>query len=494
MDIQERRMRVLVTGGTGYVGGRLIGRLLDRDDVDIRVLVRDRDRAVGREWASRVELVEGDLLDPESLRVALEGVDAAYYLVHSMYAGHDFAKQDRRAATNFVRAASEGRAPGEGLRQVIYLGGILPTAHGGGVASEHLASRAEVGRILREGLPTTELRAGPVIGSGSASFEMVRYLTERLPAMIAPRWILNEVRPIAVGDVLSYLTAALGREDARGIVDIGTDPLTFRAMMLEYAAVRGLPRAIVPVPVLAPRLAALWVGLVTPIPNSLAVPLVKGVVQPVVGDVTRARALFPEIEPKPYRQAVELALERTEAGEVVTRWSLSGDTPDARVELVDTEGVIREVRTRVVDARPEAVFRAFGSLGGERGWRVWGWLWRLRGALDQLVGGPGLRRGRRDPVVLYPGESLDFWRVEEYRPPALLRLRAEMRVPGRAWLQFEAIPEGEGTRLVQTAFFAPTGFLGWLYWYGIYPLHALIFSDLVDALAEDATPVPEPGA
>jgi uncharacterized protein YbjT (DUF2867 family) len=472
-------MKVLVTGATGYVGGRLMRRLLARRDLDLRVLVRDAERARGRGWPEGVEIVEGDLMDVASLRDALEGVDVAYYLVHSMHGGDDFAEADRRAARNFVQA-------GQGLRQVIYLGGILPEPQGDGPGSEHLESRAEVGRILRKGLPTTELRAGPIIGGGSASFEMVRYLTERLPAMIAPRWILNEVQPIGIRDALAYLFAALGRDDALGVVDIGTDPLTFKGMMTEYADVRGLPRAIVPVPVLAPRLAGLWVGLVTPIPNKLALPLVEGVVRPVIGDTSRARELFPEIEPMPYRDAVALALERTDAGEVVTRWSDSGDSNDPEVRLIDNEGVVREVRTRVVDAPQEAVFRAFSSLGGDRGWRVWGWLWRLRGMVDQIVGGPGLRRGRRHRERLYPGEALDFWRVEEYRPTSLLRLRAEMKVPGRAWLQFEAIPEGDRTRLVQTAFFAPTGFFGWLYWYGIYPLHAVIFSDMVDALARDA--------
>jgi hypothetical protein len=304
--------------------------------------------------------------------------------------------------------------------------------------------------------------------------------------MVAPRWILNEVQPIAIRDTLSYLVAALGRDDALGIIEIGSDVLTFKQMMEGYAKVRELPRVIVPVPVLAPRLAALWVGFVTPIPNCLAVPLVEGVVEPVVGDTSRAESLFPEIRPIPYAEAVSRALTRTEAGEVVTLWSVAGGDPAAGVRLVDEEGVVREVRTRMVDASPAQVFHAFASLGGRRGWRVWGPLWELRGAIDQFFGGPGLRRGRRHPHVLYRGEALDFWRVEEYRPPSILRLRAEMKVPGRAWLQFEAIADEGRTRLVQTAFFAPTGFLGWLYWYGVYPLHSIIFSDLVDAIAEVA--------
>ena len=336
-------------------------------------------------------------------------------------------------------------------------------------------------------MPTTEFRAGPVIGGGSASFEMVRYLTERLPAMIAPKWILNEVQPIATDDALAYLVAALGREDTLGVIDVGAEPLTFRDMMLEYAASRGLPRVIVPLPVLAPKLAALWVGLVTPISNCIAVPLVEGVVQPVVADTARARELFPGIAPMPYAEAVARAVAVTEAGEVVTRWSVSGGSSSPEVQLEDREGVVREVRTRVVEASSDDAFRAFSSLGGERGWRVWEWAWELRGAVDQFVGGPGLRRGRRHPEVLYPGEALDFWRVEEYRPNVAAPPEGRDEGSGkRLGSSSRRSEEGDRTRLVQTAFFAPTGFLGWLYWYGIYPMHSLIFSDLVDAVAADA--------
>jgi hypothetical protein len=319
---------------------------------------------------------------------------------------------------------------------------------------------------------------------------MVRYLTERLPAMVAPRWIENPVQPIAVRDVLAYLVAVLGNQDALGVLTVGSDPLTFKEMMLKYAEVRGFPRVIIPLPVLAPGLAALWVGLVTPIPNCLAVPLVRGMVRPVVGDTRRARSLFPDIRPIDYKEAVALALRMVERQDVQTRWSDAlGSTETFRLE--DREGLVREVRSRLVEVPQDAVFRAFSSLGGETGWLVWEWAWELRGFLDQLVGGPGLRRGRRHPTEVLEGEAVDFWRVEEIDPPRLLRLRAEMKVPGQAWLQFETREEGSGTRLIQAALFAPTGFFGWLYWYGIYPAHALIFDAMVDAVAERARAMAE---
>jgi uncharacterized protein YbjT (DUF2867 family) len=466
-------MKVLVTGATGYIGGRLVPRLLEQGH-DVKVMVRDPVRIAGRSWASSVKVARGDVEDPVSLRAALDGVDAAYYLIHLMDSGGDFAERDRRAAENFVAA-------GQHLQHVIYLGGLLPEAKN---VSKHLASRAEVGEILRAGLPTTEFRAGPVVGSGSASFEMVRYLTERLPAMIAPRWILNEVQPIADRDILSYLSLALEREPA-GIYNVGAHPLTFKGMMREFARVRGLRRLIVPVPVLAPRLAALWVGLVTPIPNRLAVPLVEGVVHPVVADTARARTDFPEIKPLAYREAVERALRQTTENAVATRWSSAlGSAP--AFELSQKEGMIRETRSCRTSADPGSTYAAFSSLGGDRGWLFWSWAWSIRGLLDRFVGGPGLRRGRRHPSELVPGDAVDFWRVERVERPNLLRLRAEMKVPGRAWLQWEALPEEGGTQLVQTAIFEPFGLAGHLYWNLLYPFHKIIFSGLVRSIALEA--------
>ncbi|MDD5305564.1 MAG: SDR family oxidoreductase [Elusimicrobia bacterium] len=465
---------ILVTGSTGYVGGRLVPRLLGPERA-VRVLVRDPGRVVGRPWAAGVQIARADLRTGEGLKAALLGVHTAYYLVHSMSGGGDFSRLDREAARRFGAAARDA-----GVKHVIYLGGLMPKA----AASKHLASRAEVGAILAAAVPTTELRAGPIVGSGSASFEMVRYLTERLPLMLAPGWIDHEVQPIAIRDILSYLTLALDLPPL-GIVDIGADRLTFRRMVETYAELRGLRRVICTVPAFMPQLAARWIGALTPIPNALAVPLVQGMVQSLVADTRRAREIFPGIAPLDYRTAVSLALVRVEKGEVETRWSGAlGHGPTA--ELEDSEGLARETRSRLVDAPPEAVFRAFSGVGGDRGWPAWEWAWILRGALDRLAGGPGLRRGRRHPDEIFPGEALDFWRVEAAEPPRLLRLRAEMRLPGRAWLQWEAFPEEGGTRLVQTALFAPNGLLGTAYWYGLYPFHQFIFSAMVDALARRA--------
>ncbi len=466
-------MKILVTGATGYIGGRLIPELVALGH-DVRVLVRDPRRIGGRPWAEEVEVAVGDVEDPSTLPPALDGVDVAYYLVHLMDSGRDFVARDRQAALNFAQAA-------HGARRVVYLGGLLPDSER---VSHHLASRAEVGSILRERLPTVEFRAGPVIGSGSASFEMARYLTERLPAMIAPRWILNLVQPIAVDDVVAYLLAGVDR-GREGIYSIGTEPLTFKGMMQEFAAVRGLRRVILPVPVLAPKLAALWVGLVTPIPNRLAVPLIEGVVHPVVADTSDARRDFPEIQPLPYRESVRRALESTESGAVSTRWSGAlGSAP--AVELTTREGLVRETRRKRTSAGPEEVFAVVSSLGGSRGWLFWNWAWSLRGALDRVVGGPGLRRGRRHPSEILAGDAVDFWRVESVSEPHLVRLRAEMKVPGSAWLQWDIEPDGAGSRVIQTALFAPVGLTGTLYWNLLYPVHKIIFAGMLRSIVRAA--------
>ncbi len=466
-------MKILVTGATGYIGGRLISDLLEKG-LKVRVLVRDASRIDGRPWRDKVEVCVGDLLKPETLDAALKDIDAAYYLVHSMYGGKDYAARDREAANNFVRA-------GKNLKHVIYLGGLLPDAE---KISNHLSSRCEVGEILRKGLPTTEFRAGPIIGSGSASFEMVRYLTERLPVMVAPKWIHHKVQPIAVKDVMRYLVRAL-ETNYKGVIDIGANVLTFKEMMDGYAKARGFKRTIFTVPVLAPKLAAIWVGLVTPISNSLAVPLIEGVIHPIVGDTKRAREVFPEIKPLPYIESVERALAHVADGDIETRWS--GALGAETYSVSEWRGLVTEKRSIYIDElKPKDVFDSFTSLGGEKGWLVWRWAWEIRGFIDRLAGGPGLRRGRRHPKELLPGEAVDFWRVEEIERPETLRLRAEMKVPGRAWLEWQAMPEGDGTRLVQTALFEPTGLWGVLYWRSLYPIHSFIFDDMIRAIAEDA--------
>lgn len=466
-------MKILVTGATGYIGGRLIPQLLEKGYA-VRVFVRNARRLEGRKWAEKVEVFKGDLENREEISRALKDVNAAYFLVHSMNEGGDFAEREKTIAENFATAAKN-------VEKIIYLGGLLPQ----GDVSEHLTSRAAVGEILRKDGKTTEFRAGPIIGSGSASFEMVRYLTERIPVMIVPRWVKNEVQPIAVRNVIEYLIAALTHKPL-GVVDIGADVLPFRGMMETFAEVRGLKRIIIPVPVLTPLLSGLWVGLITPIPNSLAVPLVKGIINPVIADTSKAKEYFPEIEPMNYREAVTLALSKISEKAVETRWSSSYGEDAPTYEMTDSEGIFKEVRTVLTDASPESVYKSFTSIGGDKGWLAWGWAWKLRGLMDQIVGGPGLSRGRRHPTEVLIGEELDFWRVEDLRRNKFILLRAEMKVPGKAWLKFEAVPKDGKTQLIQTAIFAPKGLFGLLYWYGSYPFHFFIFDKMAQRIAEGA--------
>lgn len=466
-------MKILVTGATGYIGGRLIPKLLE-NGFDVRVFVRDERRLEGRKWFEKVEIVTGDLGNREEISRAMKDIDAAYFLVHAMNEGGDFAEREKTLAENFAFAAKD-------VEKIIYLGGLLPKES----VSEHLKSRAAVGEILREGGKTTEFRSGPIIGSGSASFEMVRYLTERIPVMIVPKWVKNDVQPIAVRNVIEYLIAALKHEPL-GIVDIGADVLPFRGMMETFAEVRGLKRVIITVPVLTPLLSGLWVGLITPIPNSLAVPLVKGIINPVLADTTNAKKNFPEIEPMRYQDAVALALEKIDEKAVETRWSGSYGEDAPTYKMTDREGIFKEVRTVATDASPESVYKSFTSIGGDKGWLAWGWAWKLRGLMDKIVGGPGLSRGRRHPTEVLIGEELDFWRVEDLKKNEFILLRAEMKVPGKAWLQFEAVPKDGKTQLIQTALFAPKGLFGLLYWYSSYPAHFFIFDKMAQRIVQGA--------
>jgi uncharacterized protein YbjT (DUF2867 family)/uncharacterized protein YndB with AHSA1/START domain len=475
---------VLVTGATGYVGGRLVQRLLD-NGYRVRVMGRDAARLQGRPWLDQVDVKQGDVLKPETLPEALEGVSDAYYLIHSMAGSSDFHKRDLVAARNFGHAAHE-----TGVERLIYLGGLgNPDTN----LSEHLRSRQQTGDALREcGVPVTEFRAAIIVGSGSVSFEMVRYLTEHLPVMICPHWVFTRVQPIAIRNVLDYLVAALEQPASAGeIVEIGgTDVLTYGHMILGYAHIRGLPRLLIPVPVLTPRLSSYWVHLVTPIPTNIARPLIDGLRNEVVVRDDKARRLFPTIQPFDYQTAVKLALENLNAGTVDTTWSdalstSQGDTPTVMLKM--QEGMINERRQLVVNAPPEDVYRVFSGLGGQRGWLFFDVLWDVRGLLDRLAGGVGMRRGRRDQDTVRVGDAVDFWRVEAVEPNRLLRLRAEMKVPGGAWLQFEAQPLDDGrTRLVQTAFFTPKGLSGLLYWYTLYSVHGVIFAGMIKKVAERA--------
>jgi uncharacterized protein YbjT (DUF2867 family) len=477
-------MHILVTGATGYVGGRLVPRLLAAGH-RVRCLVRDPDRLEGRAWLPLVEIVQGDMLEPETLAAAMRGIEVAYYLVHSLGGGGDFSRRDAQAAENCARAASTA-----GVARIIYLGGLGdPQEH----LSAHLASRQHTGEVLRRGVvPVTEFRAAVVVGSGSLSFEMIRYLTERLPVMICPRWVFTRTQPIAIRNVLDYLVAALDCPGSTGrIVEIGgRDVVTYADMMRTYARLRGLKRALIAVPALTPRLSSYWVHLVTPIPSRIAQPLIKSLGNEVVVRDPSALSLFPGITPMDYESAVRLALEKLEARGVETSWADAlGSSGGVRmpVKLTSAEGMHIERRQVSTDASPASVFRSFASLGGRRGWLALDWAWKLRGLVDRLFGGVGMRRGRRDAVDLRVGDALDFWRVERVEPGRLIRLRAEMKVPGRAWLQFETHRETDGrTLLTQTAFFEPRGLAGLLYWYALYPFHALIFGGLVRKVAAQA--------
>jgi uncharacterized protein YbjT (DUF2867 family) len=474
---------VLVTGATGYIGGRLIPRLVERG-YRVRCLAREPRKLSDRPWAENpnVEILPGDVGDPDALRAAMAGCGVAYYLVHSMMvAGPEYRERDRSLARGFARTAQEA-----GLERIIYLGGLGET---GDRLSEHLASRREVEAALASGsVPVTVFRAAMIIGSGSASFEILRYLVERLPIMVTPRWVSTEAQPIAVRNVLHYLVACLDEPATVGkTLDIGgPDIVTYRQIMQTMAQALGLrKRLVIPVPVLTPRLSSLWIHLVTPLSHRIARPLAEGLRNRVVCRDGEAQRLMPQ-RLLSVRESIDAALGKLEAHDVETMWSDAGPMPGDP----DWSGgkVFVDRRTIEVNAGLEAAYGAICRIGGGQGYYAADWLWRLRGWMDRLVGGPGLRRGRHDPEKVSYGEALDFWRVTGVEPNWRLELRAEMKLPGEASLEFEIQPQAAPGRctIVQTARFKPQGLLGLAYWYSVLPLHRIVFSGMLKGIRHAA--------
>jgi uncharacterized protein YbjT (DUF2867 family) len=479
-DSSSERPVVLLTGASGYVGGRLL-KALEAAGVRLRCLARRPDYLRSR-VAAETEIVRGDVVDPASLATALQNVSTAYYLVHSMGSPGSFEEKDREGARNFAAAAGAA-----GVRRIIYLGGLGESS---AELSTHLRSRHEVGEVLREaGVQVVEFRASIIIGYGSLSFEMVRALAERLPVMITPKWVAVKAQPIAIDDMIDYLLAALKLEvEGSPIYEIGgADIVSYGDILREYSRQRGLHRLMIPVPVLTPRLSSLWLGLVTPLYARVGRKLIDSMIIPtVVRDDTALKAF--SIRPRGTREAIALALHNEDQDYRGTRWS---DAMSAAGEPRDWGGVRfgnRLVDSRMVhvDVPPQQAFAPIQRIGGTTGWYYGEWLWQLRGFLDLLAGGVGMRRGRRDAASVQVGDAVDCWRVETFDPPRQLRLAAEMRLPGRAWLDFEVAAEGSGSTIRQTAIFDPVGLPGIAYWYGIFPLHQLVFAGMLRGVARAA--------
>jgi uncharacterized protein YbjT (DUF2867 family) len=476
----ERGTRILLTGATGYVGGRLLP-ALEAAGYKVSCLAR-RPEHLSQRVGPTTEVVQGDCLDPDSLGPALDGIEAAYYMIHSMGSSRDFEDLDRKAAADFGAAARRA-----GVRRIIYLGGLGEQSEG---LSPHLRSRHETGEALRAaGVPVIEMRASIVLGSGSLSFELIRALVERLPVMVCPRWVHVKAQPIAIEDVVAYLLAALDvRANGSKVFEIGgSEQVSYADIMREYARQRGLRRFFIPVPVLTPKLSSLWLGLTTPVYARVGRKLIEGVRNPTVVTNDEALRAF-DIRPMSTGKAIARAMRNEDRKFAATRWSdaiSSAGRPKSWGGIKFGSRLVDSRTTRAA-ASPRNAFAPIRRLGGRSGWYYANWLWRLRGFIDLLVGGVGMRRGRRHPEELQVGDALDFWRVEAYEPDRRLRLAAEMKLPGRAWLEYEVTPHDGGSEIRQTAIFDPVGLGGLLYWYGIYPLHSRIFGGMIKGVKQQA--------
>lgn len=480
MTSVSHRPTILLTGATGYIGGRLLP-LLEQRGYTVRCLTR-RPEALHEVVGEGTEIVQGDLLDAESLATPMQGVDTAFFFVHSMGSTADFEHEDRVAAENFGQAARQA-----GVRRIIYLGGLGTRDKN---LSKHLRSRQETGDVLRaSGVEVIELRASIVIGSGSLSFEMIRALVERLPIMICPKWVGVLAQPIAVEDVLAYLLESVELPDSGSqIYEIGgPDQMSYGQIMQQYARQRGLRRLMIPVPILTPYLSSLWLGLVTPLYARVGRKLVESLKNPTVISSNLASTVF-TVRPRSVAEAIARALVNEDREFAATRWSdaLSSSGKPRSWGGVRFGSRLVDSRTLDLDVPAEVAFGPIQRIGGQTGWYFGNWLWRVRGMLDLLVGGVGVRRGRRDQTLIRAGDALDFWRVEAFEPGRLLRLRAEMKVPGRAWLEFEVTGNDRHSTIRQTALFDPVGLLGLGYWYALYPLHQLVFAGMLRNVARAA--------
>jgi uncharacterized protein YbjT (DUF2867 family) len=471
---------IMLTGATGYVGGRLL-KILEQRGYRVRCMARRPDILTSRVSTS-TQVVEGNVLDINSLQVALKGVRVAYYLIHSMSSEGSFEEIDRKAAHNFGEVAKAA-----GVERIIYLGGL---GNDEDELSPHLRSRQEVGNILRKsGIPLVEFRASIVIGSGSLSFQLIRSLVERLPIMITPKWVQVAAQPIAIEDLIEYLEAALYLPDSGSrVYEIGgADQVSYADIMRIYGSCRNIAVRMIPVPLLSPYISSLWLGLITPLYARIGRKLIQSIVHPTVVREKSALKDF-NIKPMGVNAAIRRAIDKEDKEFSETRWSdsisSSGKMPSWLSKSFGSR--LFDSRTIKVNLPPEVLFKPIQRIGGETGWYSWNWLWQLRGFFDLLVGGVGMRRGRAHFDILRVGDTLDFWRVEEYEPNHLLRLTAEMKLPGRAWLEFEVLGDDLSSTIRQTAIFDPVGLLGLVYWYALYPLHQLVFAGMLRGITDKA--------